>query len=76
MTTPLDRNGHPDIMGPRPMNEELLGSARALQDAFNQVHAMCVDDGEPTPEAERLLAMARTHLEIASMCAVKAISRL
>ncbi len=71
----FDANGNPDVMGPRKMGEDGVARTRKMQDAFNDLHQKCMGAPTTTGEAARLYAIARTHLELASMAAVKAISR-
>ena len=73
MSMPFDSRGNPDVAGPRQMSPSQITTAREVQDDFN---ALIAKLSAPTnDEAARLFALARTHLEIASMLAVKAISR-
>jgi len=67
-----------DVMGSRTMTDEQQRRAERLQQAFEQVHAMCSppSDAPVTVESGRLFAIARTQLELACMAAVKAVSRM
>lgn len=75
MSTPLDARGNPDVMGPRKMRPDVFKDADHLRMEFNAIHMQLDRDPTSTPESARLLAMARGHLEIACLLAVKAISR-
>lgn len=75
MTT-FDSNGNPDVMGSREMTKSQLSSATEVREMFNDIHGRLMPTpGEHNPEAARLFALARTHLEMACMFAVKGISR-
>ena len=71
----FDANGNPDVMGSRSLSAPQLDSVNGLKLDFNALHKMCMGDPGTPPEAARLFAIARTHLELACMAAVKAISR-
>ena len=73
----FDDNGNPDVMGPRPMSAQQVDAVQALRLDFNALHQKCMlpPSDNASPEALRLYAIARTHLEIACMAAVKAVSR-
>ena len=71
----FDDNGNPDVMGPRPLSAPQVDAVQALRLDFNALHQKCSSDPTTPPEAARLYAIARTHLEIACMAAVKAVSR-
>ena len=70
-----DANGNADIHGPRPMSPAQIGEARQLMNDFNALAVQLQRDDTSNPESARLMSMARSHLEIACMCAVKALSR-
>ena len=69
----LDKNGNPDVMGSRSLNAPQIVQVETLKLEFNALHQKLMLSS--SPEAARLFAIARTHLEIACMSAVKAISR-
>jgi len=75
MTPGFDENGNPDVMGARVLTDAQIEEASNLKLAFNSLYRACMGNHVAPAEAARLFAMARTHLEIACMCAVKAISR-
>ena len=71
----LDERGNQDVMGPRTMTDAVKAEARALQLDFNALHAQLLRDESSNPESARLMAMSRSHLEIACMLAIKSLSR-
>lgn len=72
-----DANGNPDVMGSRPMSPQQIADADELRLAFNALHALIEKHAStlPKPEAGRMFSVAKTHLELACMAAVKGISR-
>lgn len=75
MSTPDDIRGNPDVMGSRTMSPAAMAEAEHLKLDFNALHAHLDRGATSNPESARLMAMARSHLEIACLCAVKALSR-
>lgn len=73
----MDANGNPDVMGARPMTPQQIADADEVRLAMNAAHAVIERHAStlPKPEAARLFAVAKTHMEIACMMAVKGISR-
>ena len=73
----FDMNGNPDVMGSVLLSAQQIDAVNALKLDFNALHQKCMlpPSDNASPEALRLYAIARTHLEIACMAAVKAISR-
>ncbi len=71
----FDANGNPDVMGSRVMTDDQKELADKLRLAFNAVNTMLQGNPVSTAEAMRLYAISRTHLEVACMTAVKAVSR-
>lgn len=71
----FDAAGNPDVMGSRPLNEAQSAAAEKMRLECNLLITRMHGSPGSTPEALRLYAIARTHLELACMAAVKAISR-
>lgn len=67
----IDKNGAPDVMRAEftPITEQNKANAEAIKLAFNALHK-ALDD----LYGDRHMALAKTHLEIASMFAVKSIT--
>lgn len=75
-TTPLDVNGYPDVMGSRMMSDAQLHAVETLKLEVNRLLATHFERHPGmTGEQARLMAMARSQLEIAGVLAVKSISR-
>lgn len=70
-----DARGNPDVMGSRPMSGAVQLEAEQLRLDFNALHLQLDRGATSNPESARLMAMARDHLEIACMCAIKSLSR-
>ena len=71
----LDARGNPDVMGSRKMSPAVFAEADQLRMDFNALHAQLVRDDTSNPESARIMALARDHLEIACMLAIKSLSR-
>ena len=71
----IDVRGNPDVMGSRKMDPAVFAEADALRMDFNALHAQLVRDATSNPESARLMGLARDHLEVACMCAIKSLSR-
>lgn len=73
----LDANGNPDVMGSLEMTPDQIAMSNKLRLAFNALHAEIELNAStlPKPEAARLFAMAKTHLELSCMAAIKGVSR-
>lgn len=75
MSTPLDSRGNPDVMGSRKVSGAISLEMEQLKLDFNALHAQLHRDATDNPESARLMEIARTHLEIACMAAIKSLSR-
>lgn len=76
MTAFKDSNGNPDVMGSRILSDKQLERIETLKLRINELLAdEFARDSGMTNEQARLTAMARSHLEIAGVLMVKAISR-
>jgi hypothetical protein len=72
-----DRNGNPDVMGSKPLGAKQISVVNDLKLEFNALHQkLCGTYMSANPEAARLLNIAKTHLELGCMAAVKAVSRM
>jgi hypothetical protein len=72
---PFDINGNPDVMGSRVLTPSQVDTVNSIKADFNALHARLSGTPDTRGDADRLLAIARTQLELACMAAVKAISR-
>lgn len=72
----FDANGNPDVMGSFKMDPSRVAEADELRLEFNALHTKLAGNPSLSGEAARLFAIARTHLELSCLAAVKAISRI
>ena len=70
-----DENGNPDICRSvfDPLTQDQADLAKALKLEFNKLHKMLCYKTD-NPDEARMLAIAKTNLEQASMWAVKAVT--